>query len=101
VSTHVVIDSVTRSWPSLFLPFQCLSNPPSMISTMFLCRNRTGQEHDLEGYPHQFRPGFEESFVRWHTLYRKKPGHDRHDRSYLISLMGGWLPVFKTILISS
>jgi hypothetical protein len=24
VSTHVVIDSVTRSWPSLFLPFECL-----------------------------------------------------------------------------
>jgi hypothetical protein len=29
---------------------------------MLACRSRTGQQYDLEDYPHQLRPGFEEGF---------------------------------------
>jgi len=45
---------------------------------MTTCRNRTGQEHDLEVYPHELRSGFEECLdpdmdIRFHSLFVENP----------------------------
>ena len=57
VSTHESLDKILTE--SVFpIRVDPILDRPGMPK----CRSRTGQEHNLEGYPHQFRPGLEERF---------------------------------------
>ena len=50
VRAHEALDKVLTEPVSLLREDPTL-NPPAMLT----CRSRTGQEHDLEGYPQQVR----------------------------------------------
>ena len=76
VCTHETLDKVLTE-PVCPLGVDPTLDRPAMLT----CRRRTGQEHDLEDYPPELRPGFEECLdpdmnIRFHALFVKIPVHD-------------------------